>query len=96
MPEFPFEPDDGAPPPSPQACEAVAKYRAMPRRSIVSLLTDGRAAILDCGHWKTLLVPLREGDSVRCRDCYDAGMRQARQMIQDRPEGEGTREREDP
>lgn len=59
----------------------AARYRALPLRSIRALEKRDKIAVLDCGHRKALLVWLREGDSVRCQDCYDDGMRRAEQMI---------------
>jgi hypothetical protein len=62
--------------------EIAAEYRALPLRAILSIDRDGTAALLDCGHRKPLLVRLREGDSVRCRECYDAQMHRAEKMIE--------------
>ena len=61
--------------------DQAARYRALPLRMIRSLEKDAKVAILDCGHRKALLVWLREGDSVRCQDCYDDGMRSAERLI---------------
>jgi hypothetical protein len=61
--------------------EQAAEYRAMPLRTIREMEYNGKIAVLDCGHRKALLVWLREGDSVRCRECYETGMEKAAQMI---------------
>ena len=61
--------------------DQAAQYRALPLRTIQSWEKEDKVAILDCGHRKTLLVWLREGDTVRCQDCYDDGMRKAEQLI---------------
>lgn len=62
--------------------EVAAEYRAMPLRTIRSVEHDGRIARLDCGHRKTLLVWLRDGDSVRCRECFNESMARAERMIE--------------
>lgn len=61
--------------------DLAARYRALPLRSIERMEMDSKIAVLDCGHRKALLVWLREGDSVRCQECYDDGMHRAGQMI---------------
>ncbi|MES2459794.1 MAG: hypothetical protein V4671_04365 [Armatimonadota bacterium] len=79
MSEFPGERQERE---EPEAGELAAEYRAMPLRIIEALETERKVALLDCGHRKALLVWLRVGDSVRCRDCYDSQMQKARQMIE--------------
>lgn len=61
--------------------DSAARYRALPLRSIERMEQEGNIALLDCGHRKALLVWLRAGDSVRCQECYDDGMRYAEQML---------------
>jgi CDP-diacylglycerol pyrophosphatase len=67
-----------------QAREFVAKFYAMPLRTITGVYTrnSGKAAILDCGHIGVLYLWLRVGESMRCRDCYEGGLREAERMIE--------------
>lgn len=60
----------------------AAEYRAMPLRSIAVLELDGRVALLNCGHRKALLVWLLVGENVRCRDCYEEGMKKAQYLVE--------------
>lgn len=79
-----------------QAREFVAKLYAMPLRTITEVYTrvpdrpDGigrtgritKAALLECGHWGELLIWLRVGQTMRCRHCYEGGLREAQRMIE--------------
>jgi hypothetical protein len=62
--------------------EHVAEFFAMPLRTIGAVLLEGKIVILGCGHWKLLRIRLHEGENVRCRDCYEAGMRRAQAMVE--------------
>ena len=69
--------------------EFVAKFYAMPFRMILDVETKIKAsgkvskiALLDCGHRGVLYVWLDVGESMRCRDCYQGGLRAAERMIE--------------
>ena len=69
--------------------EFVAKFYAMPLRMILDVETKTRTsgkvskiAFLDCGHQGMLHVWLRVGERMRCRDCYEGGLRAAERMIE--------------
>jgi hypothetical protein len=82
MSEYPSEKDDREAQELRQIGEHVAEFFAMPLCAIEVLLLEGKMAILGCGHWKVLRVRLREGENVRCRDCYDAAMLRAQAMVE--------------
>ncbi len=67
-----------------EAREFVAKFYAMPLRTITDVYTrpSGRTAILECGHRGVLYLWLRVGETMRCRECYDGGLREAERMIE--------------
>jgi hypothetical protein len=71
-----------------EAREFVAKLYAMPLRTITEVYTKAsgrkprRMAILDCGHRGVLYLWLRVGETMRCRDCYEGGLREAQRMIE--------------
>ncbi len=79
MSEFPSEEDDRE---SRGISERAAEYRALPLRAVVALANEGEMAVLDCGHWRALHVSLRVGDTVRCRECYTAGLQVAQRMVE--------------
>ena len=69
--------------------EFVAKFYAMPLRMILDVETKTRTsgkvskiAFLDCGHKGVLYVWLRVGEQMRCRACYEGGLRAAERMIE--------------
>lgn len=72
--------------------EFVAKFYALPLRTITDVETKARTpgsvaritkiAVLDCGHRGVLYVWLRVGERMRCRDCYEGGLRAAERMIE--------------
>ena len=66
-----------------ESSERMAEYRAMPLREIESLENDGKVAVLNCGHRKALLVWLLVGENMRCRDCYEDGMKKAQFLIEE-------------
>ncbi len=65
-----------------EVSERAAEYKAMPLREIELLENDGKVAVLNCGHRKALLVWLLAGENMRCRDCYEDGMKKARSLIE--------------
>ncbi|MES2462634.1 MAG: hypothetical protein V4671_18785 [Armatimonadota bacterium] len=71
-----------------EAREFVAKFYAMPLRTITEVYTKmpsraaSKVAILDCGHVGILHLWLRVGETMRCRDCYEGGLREAQRMIE--------------
>lgn len=73
--------------------EFVAKLYAMPLRTIIGVetlttQTAGKAtkttktAVLDCGHRGTLYLWLSVGETMRCRNCYVSGLKEAQRMIE--------------
>ncbi|MES2461216.1 MAG: hypothetical protein V4671_11600 [Armatimonadota bacterium] len=68
-----------------EIAELTAAYGAMPRREICFVFWGGRVALLDCGHRrKRLRVRLRVGESARCSQCFELGMRTAQALIDEK------------
>jgi hypothetical protein len=62
--------------------ELLREDPAMPLRSLVAQDPISATASLECGHQKRILIRLRKKDRIRCRDCYEEGLRKAQELIE--------------